>query len=139
MCFAVNISSIVYGINVGWASPVILLLLSTESPLAGGQVSKADASLFSSMLYIGGMVGTLIFGWLADRIGRKWSLFLGTLLQIPAHLLLAFSTGLTHLYVSRILSGLAAGASFVVTPIYVAEIAEDAYVLNLSLNILTFL
>ncbi|XP_055685011.1 facilitated trehalose transporter Tret1-like [Lutzomyia longipalpis] len=122
----VNISSIVYGINVGWASPVILLLLSDESPLAVGQITKADAALFSSMLYIGGMVGTLIFGWLADRIGRKWSLFLGTLLQIPAHLLIAFSTGLTHLYVSRILSGLAAGASFVVTPIYVSEIAEDS-------------
>ncbi|XP_055713718.1 facilitated trehalose transporter Tret1-like [Phlebotomus papatasi] len=122
----VNISSIVYGINVGWASPVILLLLSDQSPLISGAVTKADTSLFSSILYIGGMVGTLIFGWLADRIGRKWSLFLGTLLQIPAHLLIAFATGLTHLYVSRILSGLAAGASFVVTPIYVSEIAEPS-------------
>ncbi|GAB0091271.1 hypothetical protein DMENIID0001_060900 [Sergentomyia squamirostris] len=122
----VNISSVVYGINIAWASPVILLLLSDDSPLEVGPVTKADTSLFSSILYIGGMMGTLIFGWLADRIGRKWSLYLGTLLQIPAHLLIAFATGLTHLYVSRILSGLAAGASFVVTPIYVSEIAENS-------------
>ena len=51
---------------------------STES------VKYSEKSLFlfstaSSLLFIGAIVGNLIFGYLADRIGRKMTLLLGSL------------------------------------------------------------
>lgn len=39
--------------------------------------------------------------------------------------LIIVATRAEHLYVSRVLGGLSAGGSFVLVPLFVAEIAED--------------
>ncbi|GAB0098154.1 hypothetical protein DMENIID0001_138610 [Sergentomyia squamirostris] len=123
--FIANFSTLMYGISVGWVSPTVPLLLSEDTPLPMGPITKRQASLISALLYICGLVGSLAFGWLADRVGRKWALFLGTLPHVCAHLLIIFATDVVHLYISRCLSGLGCGALFVVLPIYVSEVSED--------------
>ncbi|XP_059621872.1 facilitated trehalose transporter Tret1-like [Phlebotomus argentipes] len=120
-----NLATMMYGISVGWVSPSIPLLMSDDTPLPSGPLSRREASLTSALLYMAGMVGSLSFGWLADRIGRKWALFLGTCPHIIAHLLIIFAQDVNFLYVSRVFSGLGCGALFVVLPIYVSEISED--------------
>lgn len=114
-----------YGISVGWVSPSIPLLMSEDTPLPSGPLTKKEASLISALLYMAGMLGSLSFGWLADRIGRKWALFSGTCPHIIAFLLIIFAKDVYYLYVSRVFSGLGCGALFVVLPIYVSEISED--------------
>ncbi|GAB0090525.1 hypothetical protein DMENIID0001_052610 [Sergentomyia squamirostris] len=120
-----NLATMMYGISVGWVSPSIPLLMSDDTPLPSGPLTKKEASLISALLYMAGMVGSLSFGWLADRIGRKWALFSGTCPHIIAFLLIIFAQDVNFLYVSRIFSGLGCGALFVVLPIYVSEISED--------------
>ncbi|XP_055704596.1 facilitated trehalose transporter Tret1-like [Phlebotomus papatasi] len=124
--FIANFSTLMYGISVGWVSPTIPLLMSEEdTPLPIGAISKRQASLISALLYISGLLGSLLFGWLADRLGRKWSLFLGTIPHVIAYLLIIFAADIYYLYISRCLSGLGCGALFVALPIYVSEVSED--------------
>ncbi|KAJ6641824.1 Facilitated trehalose transporter Tret1 [Pseudolycoriella hygida] len=125
VAFIANFSTLLYGISVGWVSPTVPKLMSVDTPLPIGPITVEQASLISALLYIGGLVGSLSFGWLAGRIGRKWALFCGTVPHIFAHLLIIFAKSFAFLYVSRILSGLGCGATFVALPIYVSEISED--------------
>lgn len=66
---------------------------SNESPLPSGRVSMLEQSWISSMLGIGGVVGTIAAGWLADSIGRKKSLLFAVIPQIVSNVFyyLAFS------------------------------------------------
>ncbi|XP_055694587.1 facilitated trehalose transporter Tret1-like [Lutzomyia longipalpis] len=124
--FVANFSTLMYGISVGWVSPTIPLLMSEEeTPLPIGAITKRQASLISALLYISGLVGSLCFGWVADRLGRKWALYLGTIPHVIAYLLIIFAADISYLYISRCLSGLGCGALFVALPIYVSEVSED--------------
>lgn len=55
--------------------------------------SAALAGTYTSMLILGTMIFTPIFGWLVDRFGKRATMMIwGSLVLIPCHLLL----GLTH-------------------------------------------
>jgi SP family facilitated glucose transporter-like MFS transporter 8 len=72
---AANILAFSVGISIGWASPSLQLLQSNDSPL-GYQITSPQASLISSLLPLGALFGTLLFGSLSDVVGRYWSLLL---------------------------------------------------------------
>lgn len=60
-----------YGSSCGWTSPSIPILESAESPLPTGPISKSDTSWIGSILCVGGIVGTIVYGWMSDKYGRK--------------------------------------------------------------------
>lgn len=73
--FSVNTISVCYGASAGWPSSSFLLLQSDElTPLSSGALSKEEMSWIASILCIGGFVGTILFGLLADVLGRKYIL-----------------------------------------------------------------
>lgn len=108
-------------------------------------------SWVSSMLGIGGVVGTIAAGLMADRFGRKYTLLAAAIPQIVSesktinvvvlfcliqmfskrffiqisYLLIIYAQNVYFLLVSRFLSGYIGGVMFVVIPLMVAEIAED--------------
>lgn len=56
-------------------SSSFLLLQSDElTPLSSGSLTKDEMSWIASILCIGGFLGTIIFGLLADLLGRKYVL-----------------------------------------------------------------
>lgn len=56
-------------------SSSFLLLQSDElTPLSSGALTKDEMSWIASILCIGGFLGTIIFGLLADILGRKYVL-----------------------------------------------------------------
>lgn len=69
-----NIASIVYGIVCGWPSPNIPILSSQDTPLPTGPLSHEELSWISSILCIGGLTGTFLFGWIGNHFGRKYPL-----------------------------------------------------------------
>lgn len=73
-----NILAFSVGISIGWASPSLQLLQSNESPL-GYQITSPQASLISSLLPLGALFGTLLFGSLSDVVGRYWAFLLAAL------------------------------------------------------------
>ncbi|BFF96066.1 facilitated trehalose transporter Tret1-like [Drosophila madeirensis] len=67
----VNIITFGHGFGVGWLSPTLGYIQSTDSPLDLA-VNIDEISWLGSMIGIGGMAGNLIIGLLLDRIGRKF-------------------------------------------------------------------
>jgi MFS family permease len=76
--FVVNILSLGVGASMVWTSPYISLLKSQETPLST-QISSDEASTIGALVPLGALFGALILGWMAEKIGRYWSLYLVSL------------------------------------------------------------
>ncbi|XP_055685020.1 facilitated trehalose transporter Tret1-2 homolog isoform X3 [Lutzomyia longipalpis] len=121
-----NFGGIVYGLMVGWPSATMPILSSTDSPLPSGPLTKKEVSWVISIMMLGGMLGTIIFGWMANHFGRKWPLIVGMLPQVVAQSLIATAQNTSFLYTARFLSGVSGGALLVLVSIYVNEISENS-------------
>lgn len=112
-----------YGISVGWAAPNTVLFMTEDSPI--GVMTASQISWIASMICIGGIVGTIVFGGLVDILGRKIVTIGIAIPQILANILLIVGTNHIYIYWARFLFGLAAGGVFMIIPIYVAEISFE--------------
>lgn len=122
--FCANLLPLGYGLSTGWTSAAIPYLQSPENPLKC-EINNDDSSLIGSILTIGGLVGTIFFGYAANEIGRKWTIFLIAFPQIIGWILMYFAESATLLILFRFLAGLAAGGIFTVVPVFISEISED--------------
>lgn len=82
-------------------------------------------SLIASILCIGGVVGTILFGCILDVCGRKYTMIAMAIPQIVANILLLTGTHYYHIYAARFLFGLAAGGVYILVPIFVSEISFE--------------
>ncbi|XP_055686485.1 facilitated trehalose transporter Tret1-like isoform X2 [Lutzomyia longipalpis] len=87
-------------------------------------MSDDEVSLMTSLMYLSAIGGSVVAGWLANTLGRKWTLFLSAIPQLIAFILIFFADKAIHIYISRCLSGIAVGTSIVIIPIFVAEISD---------------
>ncbi|MDP4333324.1 sugar porter family MFS transporter [Curtobacterium sp. A7_M15] len=74
---------------------------------------------------LGGAIGALAGGPLADRFGRRWTLLLSGVLFSLGALVSAVAPDLAVLLVGRVVVGLGVGAAFVLMPVYIAELAPS--------------
>lgn len=110
---------------IGWSSPSLPVLLSTESPLITGAITLEQASWINSMVCIGGGVGAILIGFVLDLVGRKNSLLCCGAVQIISWLLIPFVHTVFSLYLSRFLAGFAGGAFYVIIPVFITEMSND--------------
>ncbi len=75
----------------------------------------------------GAVLGTIAAGPAIHRLGRKKVLVACALLYAASAVMSAIATDLTFFNVSRIIGGLAIGASIITAPVYVAEVAPPQY------------
>lgn len=118
--------ALVYGITVGWVSPSIKGLQSPDNYVLDRPITDAELSLVGSVMCLGGLVGSVVFGWAVNIVGRKRSLLILALPQVLSFLLIALAKNITYLYIARILGGFAGGGVLMIVPIYATEISEDA-------------
>jgi len=76
---------------------------------------------------IGGLVGGIVAGWLADKYGRTIVMMGNNFFFILGSLLLGFSVSPTMLAIARVVVGVGAGISTVVMPMYLGEISPTNY------------
>jgi MFS transporter, SP family, galactose:H+ symporter len=76
-----------------------------------------------SVVLLGCMVGAAISGGIADRIGRRLTLFTAGIVFIAGALVSAVAPNETVLLVGRAIVGIAIGFSSVVAPLYISEVA----------------
>lgn len=55
----------------GWSSPATILLISDDSPLPGGKITKDEMSLAVMLLPMGGAIGSFIYAYITNHFGRK--------------------------------------------------------------------
>lgn len=67
--FKANLMALSHGGLMGWTSPALLILQTTESQV--GKVTDVDTSWLGSITYIGAFFGTLIFMEIIRIFGRK--------------------------------------------------------------------
>lgn len=99
-----------------------------------GILTTTTTSLFSiggfagfvAFFFLGLFVGTAMFGFVADRLGRR-IIFTGSLLwYAAASLVMAFQQDALHLEVWRFLCGIGIGVELVTIDTYIAELAPPS-------------
>ncbi|XP_055640539.1 facilitated trehalose transporter Tret1-2 homolog [Toxorhynchites rutilus septentrionalis] len=123
--FCVNLLSISYGFTCGWTSPSFPILESWDTPLLSGPISSEEGSWIGASLCIGGFIGNLVSGWMADRYGRKLTACLAAIPQIICWIMVIIAKNAYYLMAMRFLGGFSGGVCFMVIPMFIAEISED--------------
>ncbi len=72
--YLVNILQIGLGAVLGWTSAGLLVLESEDSPLPSGPITVVEKSLVSALMFLGGVLGCIFFGWASNKYGRKYPL-----------------------------------------------------------------
>ncbi|XP_057960868.1 sugar transporter ERD6-like 5 [Malania oleifera] len=85
-------------------------------------LSVAEYSLFGSILTIGGVLGAVLSGKIADLLGRRGTLWFSEIFCIAGWLAMALSKGLWLLDLGRCLLGFGVGIISYTVPVYIAEI-----------------
>lgn len=123
--FPVNLITLSHGCAVGWLSPFIPYLTSPETHLLTGPVSAEDVSWIGSLLCIGGIIGTIAFGTITEKIGKRNAMFLLVIPHLSFWCLVFFSTHVYHLYLARTLAGITGGGILRTNSLYIPEISEN--------------
>lgn len=66
-----NIIVFGFGCNIGWFSPTLPILVSDDTPLAGGPLDISEVGWIACLPSLGGILGGLIYGFLATKIGYR--------------------------------------------------------------------
>lgn len=112
------------GLLFGYDTGVISAALLYIGPAF--DLSDAMKQVVVASLLLGAIVGAASGGAVVDRFGRKRTLLVASAVFAVGALLSAASPNVVLLIVSRVLLGIAIGASSVVVPTYIAEISPPA-------------
>lgn len=117
---AASLSIMNVGIILGWTSPIMEELRGADSPIP---LSVDESSWFVSVIDWGLILGSIPFGVMADRWGRKPSLQIIGPLSLATWVALLFVDTFPGLLAVRFAQGLLAAGAYTVLPVYAGEIA----------------
>ena len=90
-------------------------------------LNPTQEGLAGASAILGCIPGAMFAGFLSDRFGRRKLLFLCALLYAVSGLLSAIPNTFGQFLAARIISGLGIGASSMICPVYIAEIAPEKW------------
>jgi sugar porter (SP) family MFS transporter len=119
---------------IGAASVVMLagLLFGYDQGVIGGALGGIEQSfnigtfaieVITSWVTLGALVGALVAGGLADKIGRRQTIILAGVLFTAGAAIEAFAPGTFILVIGRLTVGFGVGVASVAAPLYAAEMA----------------
>lgn len=115
-CIA-GLGGILYGYDMGIIAAALLFVRSSF------HLSTQTEETVVSIVLVGAMLGAILGGAIADRIGRRATLLWGSAAFILGSLLAFLSPDVTILILARTLLGIAIGFTSVTAPVYVSELA----------------
>ncbi|EDW85307.1 uncharacterized protein Dwil_GK18460 [Drosophila willistoni] len=120
----VNIITFGHGVGVGWLSPTLTKISTSNSPL-DFEVGISEISWLGSMLGLGSLCGNLTIAFLLERMGRKFCIYLLAGPYACLWILIYCASNVAYLYAARFLCGFTGGAGYVVVPIFISEVADS--------------
>nr|CAD7197745.1 unnamed protein product [Timema douglasi] len=121
----VNLSSFCYGSIMAWPSPTLPLLKTDATPLGSGPMSEEEASWVGSLICLGALITTPLYGILQDRWGRKVAGYLVATLYVISWVLILLADNTVLILVSRFVAGTGSSGTLVLCSSYVSEMAQD--------------
>jgi putative MFS transporter len=85
------------------------------------KLSPSEVGMILSFGYLGQLLGAVVFGWLAERIGRLRVLWLTITLFVAMDIACLFATGAVPMMICRFLQGIGTGGEVPVASAYVNE------------------
>ncbi|KAJ1927232.1 hypothetical protein IWQ60_003122 [Tieghemiomyces parasiticus] len=134
----VAISSVQFGYHNGELNTPREAITHCDDPAANGvgpytpdlptlprciPMSDGSFSFATSIFTLGGLVGSVLAPFVADRYGRKTATVANNLTYILGSLAMSLASNLPWLLTGRFLVGVGSGLSIVVNPMYLTEIA----------------
>lgn len=86
-------------------------------------LGPVTTEFLTAILFVGCAFGSIVAGWASDRFGRRAALFCAGLVFCVAAFTASSSTQIAQLMTARFLAGMAIGATLLVAPLYISEIA----------------
>jgi sugar porter (SP) family MFS transporter len=117
VAFIAGLGGILYGYDMGIIAAALIFVRDSF------HISTRIQEIVVSIVLVGAMLGAVIGGNVADRIGRRATLLWGGGLFIVGSALAPFSPNALTLIAARALLGLAIGFTSVTAPVYVSELA----------------
>lgn len=87
------------------------------------ELTAVTQGWYVSSALVGSIMGVLIAGWAADRIGRKKAMLISASMFLVSALGCAVASGIDWLIIYRILGGVGIGMVSIISPMYISEIA----------------
>ncbi|UJR21639.1 hypothetical protein I4U23_024716 [Adineta vaga] len=122
------IGGLLFGYDTGVISGVLtmsdfLLAFGGPTSLARGSLTSSISGSIVGIMLVGCFLGALIAGPSGDRLSRKYSIVLFSVVFIISAILQTASTNLFMLLLSRLVAGISVGALSMLVPVYQSEIA----------------
>jgi sugar porter (SP) family MFS transporter len=111
------LGGLLFGYDTGVVSGALLFVKKDF-----GGLSNFQQELVTSLLLVGAVVGALVAGRVADKIGRRPAVLITAVVFIVGVLLAAFTPTYPVLLVARVVIGLAVGSASMIVPLYIGEI-----------------
>ncbi|WRX24815.1 Major facilitator [Theobroma cacao] len=118
--FVAVCGSFCYGCALGYSSPAESGIMEDLG------LSVAAYSVFGSIMTVGGMVGAILSGKLADLIGRRRTMWFSEVFCTAGWLAIAFGQNALWLDIGRLLIGFGVAMLCYVVPVYIAEITPKS-------------
>jgi sugar porter (SP) family MFS transporter len=112
------LGGLLFGYDTGVVSGALLFLKQDF-----GGLSSFQQELVTSLLLIGAMIGALLAGKVADKIGRRPTIMITAAVFVVGVLLAAFAPMFWTLVLARVVIGLAVGSASMTVPLYIGEVA----------------
>ncbi|KAI4498812.1 hypothetical protein M0802_005987 [Mischocyttarus mexicanus] len=119
--FCCTLLMLCIGTMIGWTSPIVVLLLSPDSPIYNPNL---EISTLAASIAAGHMISNPIHMLIADRIGRKKTILFGGFPLVASWSIILMTTSGFMWYVARVLSGISLGLGILAVPIYLGEISS---------------
>ncbi|KAK8633722.1 hypothetical protein V6N13_014561 [Hibiscus sabdariffa] len=119
--FVAVCGSFCYGCSIGYTSPA------EKGIMEDLGLSVSAYSFFGSIMTMGGMVGAILSGKMADLIGRKRTMWFSDVFCTAGWLSIAFAKNALWLDIGRLLIGIGVAVICYVVPVYIAEITPKSH------------
>lgn len=114
-----------HGCIIGWFSPALPKLLSSDTPLLTGPLNSEQVSWIGSITSIGAICGSLTFGSLTTYFGCKRTMICLALPSTLFWIIIYFGNAYYQILLARFFTGWTGGGIQTTAVLFISEISNN--------------